>query len=319
MLGLWLEERQLRLRDDLPMPIPGPGEALVRVHLAGICATDLELTRGYYPFTGVPGHELVGEIAVAPDAPQRTGERVVGEINVGCGTCATCLAGRRNHCERRTVLGIRDLNGAFAHYLTLPLANLYRVPDQVPDESAVFCEPLAAALRIQAQRPIVPGERVLLIGAGRLGQLIAVTLAAAGCQLTVVARHAKQQALLEALQVDWMDDSNVAERAFDLVIEASGNPGGFELACRNVRPGGTIVLKSTYAGRAQVDLSRLVVDEVTLIGSRCGAFAPALNLLAQGLADPRPLIDARYSLMNAVDAFEHAARPGALKIIVDCR
>jgi threonine dehydrogenase-like Zn-dependent dehydrogenase len=318
MKALWLEERQLRLRTDLPLPSPATGEALVRVRLAGVCATDLELTRGYYPFTGVPGHEFVGEIARAPDAPGRLGERVVGEINVGCGECAACRAGMRNHCERRTVLGIRGRHGAFAEFLTLPLANLQRVPDGVPDDCAVFCEPLAAALRIQAQRPIRPGERVLLVGGGRLGQLIARTLATADSRLDVVARHARQRELLEAAGIRWIEEHAVGERTYDLVVEASGHPGGFALARQAVRPGGTIALKSTYAETARIDLSRLVVDEITLLGSRCGDFAPALDLLARGLIDPRPLIDARYPLARALDAFAHAARPGALKVLVAC-
>jgi threonine dehydrogenase-like Zn-dependent dehydrogenase len=318
MKSIWLEERRLRLRTDLAVPSPGAGEALVRVRLAGVCATDLELTRGYYPFTGVPGHEFVGEIARAPEAPGRLGERVVGEINVGCGTCTACRTGRRNHCERRSVLGIRGRNGAFAELLTLPLANLHLVPDGVPDDCAVFCEPLAAALRIQAQRPVLPGERVLLIGAGRLGQLIARTLATADCRLEVVARHARQRELLEAAGIRWLDEQAVGERTYDLVVEASGRPGGFSLARQAVRPGGTIALKSTYADTTPVDLSRLVVDEITLLGSRCGDFAPALDLLQRGLVDPRPLIDARYALGRALDAFAHAARPGTLKVLVDC-
>jgi threonine dehydrogenase-like Zn-dependent dehydrogenase len=318
MQALWLETQQLQLRDDLPTPAPSAGEALVRVRLAGICATDLELTQGYYPYRGVPGHEFVGEIAEAPDAPEREGERVVGEINVGCGACDACLAGRRNHCERRSVLGIRDRNGAFAQYLTLPLANLLPIPDQLPDELTVFCEPLAAALHIHEQRPIVAGERVLVVGAGRLGQLIALTLESTDCRLTSVARHPRQRELLEARGIACTDEKNVEERVYDLVIEASGRPGGFDLARRCVRPGGTIIVKSTYIGHSRVDLSRLVVDEVGVQGSRCGDFGPALDLLRAGLADPRPLIEARYPLSRAIQAFEHAARAGALKVLVDC-
>ena len=170
MRGLWLQDRQLRLREDLPIPVPGPGEALVRVRLAGICTTDLELRQGYYPFAGIPGHEFVGEITAAPDQPERRGERVVGEINLPCGHCPPCQAGRGNHCERRRVLGIKDHDGAFAEYLVLPLANLNAVPDTIPDEAAVFCEPLAAALRIPEQRPIRVGEGVLVVGAGDLGR-----------------------------------------------------------------------------------------------------------------------------------------------------
>ena len=319
MKALWLQERELRLRTDLPVPSPASDEALIRVRLAGICATDLELTRGYLPFTGVPGHELVGEIAQAPTAPVREGERVVAEINLGCGECPACRAGRRNHCERRRVLGIRDHDGAFAEYLTLPLANLHPVPDALSDEAAVFCEPLAAALHILAQRPIAPEERVLVVGAGRLGQLIARALATTGCALTVVARHPRQRESLELAGIHWCTEDAVTTQGYDLAVECSGHPGGFALARRAVRPGGTLVLKSTYATALQLDLSSLVVDEITLLGSRCGDFAPALRLLSSGAVDPRPLIDARYPLQEGIAAFTHAARPGAMKVLIDPR
>lgn len=319
MRALWLHDRQLSLRTDLPAPVPAPGEALVRVRQAGVCATDIELLRGYLPFTGVPGHEFVGEIAAAPDAAERVGERVVGEINLGCGQCPACRAGRQTHCEQRQVLGIRGRNGVFAELLTLPLANLHRVPDGVPDEAVVFCEPLAAALRILAQRPIALSEHVLVVGAGRLGQLIARALVPTGCNLAVVARHTRQRQLLDAASIAWTTEDRVTPRGFDLVVEASGHPSGFALAHRAVRPGGTLILKSTYAGSIELDLSALVVDEITLIGSRCGAFAPALALLASDAVDPRPLIDARYPLSRGREAFEHAARPGALKVLIDPR
>ncbi|MFZ1575036.1 MAG: alcohol dehydrogenase catalytic domain-containing protein [Chromatiaceae bacterium] len=317
MRGLWLEDRQLRLREDLPVPVPGPGEALVRVRLAGICATDLELRQGYYPFAGIPGHEFVGEIAAAPDQPGCCGERVVGEINLPCGHCAQCQAGRGNHCLERKALGIRGQEGAFAEYLVLPLANLHAVPDTIPDEAAVFCEPLAAALRIPEQRPIRAGERVLVVGAGRLGQLIALSLAGGGHELQVVARHPRQRALLEGAGIAWTGEDAVAAGDWDLVIEASGTPAGFELARRALRAAGTLILKSTYTSRTEIDLSRLVVDEITLIGSRCGPFVTALERLRLDL-DPRPLIDGRYPLAQAVAAFTEAARPGVLKILVTC-
>ncbi len=317
MRGLWLEDRRLRLRQDLPVPVPGPGEALVRVKLAGICATDLELLQGYYPFAGIPGHEFVGEIAASPDQPDRCGERVVGEINLPCGHCTPCQAGRGNHCEGRRVLGIKGHDGAFAEYLVLPLSNLHAVPDNIPDEAAVFCEPLAAALRIQEQRPIRADAGVLVVGAGRLGQLIALSLAGGGHELQVVARHPRQRALLEAAGITWTGEDQVTSGAWDLVIEASGTPAGFELARRALRAAGTLVLKSTYARRVEIDLSRLVVDEITLIGSRCGPFATALERLRLDL-DPRPLIDRRYSLSEAVMAFAEAARPGVLKILIAC-
>ena len=318
MQGLWLQDGRLSVRSDLPLPTTGPGEALVRVWLMGICATDLELLRGYYPFTGIPGHEFVGVIAAAPDQPGRVGERVVGEINLPCGQCAQCWARRGNHCERRRVLGIRDHDGAGAEYLVLPLANLHRVPDGIPDVAAVFCEPLAAALRLQEQRPIQPGERVLVVGAGRLGQLIALSLAGGDYSLQVVARHPRQRALLAAAGIAWLAEDQVTAGAWDLVVEASGTPAGFALARQALRAAGTLILKSTYTGPAEVDLSRLVVDEITLIGSRCGPFPAALERLRRGL-DPRPLIDARYPLAQAVAAFDQAARPGTLKILIDCR
>ncbi len=217
------------------------------------------------------------------------------------------------------MLGIRGRDGAFAEYLALPLANLYPVPDGVPDAAAVFCEPLAAALRIQSQRPVAPGERVLVVGAGRLGQLIALTLAPVDCRLAVVARHSRQRAILAAAGIAWIDEAAVDHGAYDLIVEASGSPGGFDLACRAVRPEGTIVAKSTYADTASIDLSRLVVDEVRLLGSRCGDLATAIDLLARGLADPRPLIEAYYPLGQAVEAFAHAGRPGALKVLIESR
>ncbi len=317
MKALWLDG-QAQLRRDTPRPQAGAGEALVRVRLAGICATDLELIQGYYPFSGVPGHEFAGEIAAAPDAPERVGERVVGEINLPCWACRQCRAGRSAHCEGRRVLGIKGHHGAFAEYLTLPLANLHRVPDTVPDTAAVFAEPLAAALEILQQVRIAPNDRVLLVGAGRLGQLIARVLRLGGCRLQVVARHPRQRHLLERAGIPWLDETEVSERLFDWVVEATGAPAGFHLARRALRPRGTLVLKSTYRGRVEVDFSSLVVDEITLVGSRCGPFAPALRLLEQGLVDPLPLIDGRFTLDDGETALARAAKPGVMKVLLDC-
>jgi len=318
MQALWLEQQQIRLRQDLPRPRAEAGEALVRVRLAGVCGTDLELMGGYYPFTGVPGHEFVGEIVAASDAPGRIGERVVGEINLPCGSCRQCRAGRPTHCDVRRVLGIKDHPGAFADLLTLPLSNLHRVPDAVSDAAAVFTEPLAAALEILEQVHIMPEHWVLLVGAGRLGQLIARVLKLTGCSLQVVARHPRQRLLLEGTGISWLDEGDVQERAFDLVVEASGSPSGFELARRALRPRGTLVLKSTFRGRVELDLSSLVVDEITLVGSRCGPFAPALRLLEQGLLDPLPLIDGRFTLDDAEAALARAGQPGVMKVLLEC-
>ena len=293
MRALWLETRQLRLRDDLPLPA-GDGEVTVRVLLAGICNTDIEMVRGYYPFTGVPGHEFVGEFE---------GKRVVGEINAACGSCPACLAGRRTHCEKRSVLGIINHDGAFAEYLTLPAANLHVVPDGIRDEEAVFVEPLAAALEIQEQVTVRPADRVLVVGNGKLGRLIAQTLSLTGCDLTVVGRA--DAALLAG-----------ATRKFDIAVECTGNPEGFTIARNALRPRGTLVMKSTYAGNLDVNMSSLVVDEITLVGSRCGPFAPALKLLATHQVAVTPMIEAVYPLDQVLTAFEHAQRPGALKVLV---
>jgi 2-desacetyl-2-hydroxyethyl bacteriochlorophyllide A dehydrogenase len=313
MQALWLEKEELHMR-AVPGP-QNPREALIRIRVAGICSTDLELVKGYYPFTGIPGHEFVGEVVQCEEAAW-VGQRVVGEINVTCGACESCLHGRPTHCEDRSVLGILGRDGTFAEFTTLPLANLHRVPDAVPDEIAVFTEPLAAALEILEQAHIRPTDRVLLVGAGRLGQLIAQTLALTGCDLRVVARHAHQQKILAARGVKVIADGDVQTGRWDVVVEATGSPAGFELARRALRPRGTLVMKSTYQGELTLDMSSIVVDEVTILGSRCGPFEPALRLLERGEIDPRGLIAAKFPLGEALEAFERAAQPGVLKVLV---
>lgn len=316
MRAIWLEKRSLYLR-DVPVPTPQAGEALVRVRLAGICATDLELVRGYYPFTGIPGHEFVGEVVDAPGGREWLGQRIVGEINAVCGLCETCLRGDSTHCERRTVLGIAGRYGAFAEFLCLPFENLHVVPAQIPDEAAVFTEPLAAALEILTQIDVSKKDRVLLVGAGRLGQLIAGVLAQTGCDLTVSARHPAQKKLLRDAGIRTAPADDIQPRSMDIVVEATGSPGGFADARRAVRPRGAIILKSTYAGSIQADFSAVVVDEITLIGSRCGPFDVALDWLAAGRIDPTPLIRHRYRLDDGLQAFEEAAKPGALKVLLE--
>ena len=317
MRGVWLENGALSQRDDLPDPVAPPGEALVRVLLAGICATDLELVRGYYPFTGVPGHEFVGRVEACEARPELVGARVVGEINVACGACDTCASGRPTHCPDRLVLGILGRDGALAESLVLPAHALHRVPDAIPDEAAVFTEPLAAAARILEQVSIGGGDRALVVGAGRLGLLVAMVLARTGCDLTAVARHDDARRILAACGVRAVSEAEVATASYDLVVEASGAPRGFDLARRAVRPLGTLVLKSTYTESLSLDVSSIVVDELTLVASRCGPFREALGLLESGQLDPTPLIRGRYSLDHALAAFEHAARPGALKVLVE--
>jgi threonine dehydrogenase-like Zn-dependent dehydrogenase len=312
--ALWLENNKISLR-DIHQP-DQPNEALIKIHKAGICSTDLELVKGYYPYTGILGHEFVGEVVDAPDASW-IGQRVVGDINAVCGKCEACLNGRPTHCENRTVLGIVNRDGVFAEYTSLPLENLHRVPDSVPDEMAVFTEPLAAALEIQQQIQIRPTDRVLLVGAGRLGQLIAQTLALTGCDLRVVARHSYQQEILSARNIGLITEENIQPKKWDIVVEATGSSDGFNLARRAIRPRGTMVLKSTYKGDMNVNFSSIVVDEINLVGSRCGPFEPALRLLEKREVDPRVLISDQYKLQDALKAFEKAAQPGVLKVLLE--
>jgi threonine dehydrogenase-like Zn-dependent dehydrogenase len=313
MNALWLENNTISLR-EIPQT-RRTNEALIKIRKAGICSTDLELVKGYYPYTGVIGHEFVGEVIEADDASW-IGQRVVGDINVACNQCEQCLNGRPTHCENRTVLGIVNRDGTFAEYTQLPTANLHRVPASVPDEMAVFAEPLAAALEIQDQIQIRPTDRVLLVGAGRLGQLIAQTLALTGCDLRVVARHVRQQDLLRARRIRIVPEEEIQRWRWDIVVEATGSPSGFALARQAVRPRGTMVLKSTYKGEMNVNFSSIVVDEINLVGSRCGPFEPALRLMESGQVDPTVLISDEFALKDALKAFERAAEAGVLKVLV---
>jgi threonine dehydrogenase-like Zn-dependent dehydrogenase len=309
MRGLVLDAGGARLVEDLPRPAPRAGECRVRVLAAGVCATDLALARGYMGFRGVPGHEFVG---VALDGPL-AGRRVVGEINSACGACAACAAGVGRHCPDRTVLGILGRPGAFAEELALPAANLHAVPDAVSSDAATFTEPLAAAFEIPAQVS-VEGARALVLGDGRLGLLCAGVLDLRGARVHVAGHHPARAALLRpgATYV-----AEPAACAYDLVVEATGAPAALERALRLVRPRGTLVLKTTSEAPASLDLAPLVVNEVTLVGSRCGPFAPALAALAAGALDVEALVHARYPLAEAPRALAHAARPGVLKVLVD--
>jgi 2-desacetyl-2-hydroxyethyl bacteriochlorophyllide A dehydrogenase len=316
MRGLWLENLKLSFDRHLPNPTPGDGQALILVRLAGVCSTDLELVHGYYPFTGIPGHEFVGEVVSSPSDLSWLGKRVVGEINIACGSCDMCQSGLPRHCERRRTLGVHDWNGTFSEYLVLPLANLHLVPDNVTNQAAVFTEPLAAACEILEQTRLGRENSVLVVGAGRLGQLIGQVLQTTGCQLEVLVRHSKPRKLLEERSIKTVTEKELGRKKYDFVVEATGSPFGFSLAARSIRPRGTIILKSTYEGELQTNFSVIVVDEVTLIGSRCGPFEPALNLLASGKVDPQPLIEAVYPLDQGLTAFERAAMPGVLKVLI---
>ncbi|MRG97750.1 alcohol dehydrogenase catalytic domain-containing protein [Polyangium spumosum] len=295
---------------EVPDPEPTPGEVVVDVRSAGICNTDLELARGYMGFRGVLGHEVLGVHA---------GKRVVMEINCACGRCATCRAGGRNHCPTRTVLGILGRDGGIAEAVRIPEENLHFLPDSIPDESAAFIEPLAAALHAFDEAAPRPGDRVCLLGDGKLGLLTGLALAARRGDLgraVAVGRHRDKLAILEAAGLDVALESGFSEAAFDIVVEATGHPSGLARALALVKPRGTIVLKSTYAGVANVDLAPAVIHEIKIVGSRCGDFQRAIDVLARGQVDPRPLICARYPLADAERAFSRAAEPGALKVLV---
>lgn len=296
-------------------PQAGPGEALIRLRLAGICNTDLELMRGYKGFRGTLGHEFAGEVIDGPAG--WVGRRVAGEINVSCGECDRCRRGLPTHCRTRAVLGLMAYDGAFADVFRLPVRNLWAVPDAVPDDAAVFIEPLAAACQVLEVAPIAPHERVIVVGAGKLGLLVALVVRLTGADLAVVARRERQRALLVGWGIAAASADELERGAADVVIDCTGSAEGFAVALDLVRPRGTIVLKSTYAGLPQADLTRIAVEELRVIGSRCGPFGAALRLLDAGLVDPRPLIEARYPLDEAERALAHAARPGALKVLIE--
>ncbi|MCB1950085.1 MAG: alcohol dehydrogenase catalytic domain-containing protein [Nitrosomonas sp.] len=315
MKGIWLENQHLQFCPDLPAPEPAPDEALIRIVRAGICNTDLELVKGYYPYRGVPGHEFVGIVEKGP--VEWLGKRIVGEINAACGHCRFCETHQPTHCENRTVLGIVNRNGAFADYTTLPVANLHPVPDTVSTDTAVFTEPVAAALEIQQQVHITPSHRVLVVGDGKLGLLVAQTLALTGCELVAAGRHPEKLAILKTQNIVTTPADTVDQRCFDLAVECTGNPAGFDIARRALRARGTLVLKSTYAGELNINASALVVDEITVIGSRCGPFDHALAVLASSQILVEPLIQGRYRLEQGIDAFNHARTRGTLKILFE--
>ena len=312
---------RLEVCRDYPMPEPVLGEALVRVRMAGICATDLEIVKGYQRFGGIVGHEFVGRVeAVNGPDQELVGRRVVGEINIGCGACDLCRRGLANHCRNRKVLGIHGKDGALADYLTLPVANLHSVPDGISDEAAVFVEPLAAAHAIVDQVAIEADDRVLVLGDGKLGLLIAQVLQGVTPSVTLAGHHSVKLALADGLGIKTMFVDNLAsDRQFDLVVEVTGSAMGIKIALKQVRPRGTVVLKSTVAEGANLNLAPAVVNEITIVGSRCGQFAPALAMLAEGRIEVGSMIDAVYPVEQALAALAKAGSRGALKVLVDFR
>ncbi len=296
----------------------GDTESLVRVVRSGICNTDLEIIRGYAGFSGTIGHEFVGIVEESPGRPELKGKRVVGEINAGCGECALCMGGDQRHCPRRTVLGIVGRDGAHAEFLKLPSDNLFVVPDNVSDEEAVFVEPLAAAFGITEQVEIGPETNVAVIGDGKLGLLCAMSLALNTPNITLVGRHRSKLKIAGEAGVECVlaEDSAKLTRRFDLVVEASGSESGFSSAVDLVKPRGKIVLKSTFHGTPVWPASRIVVDEITVVGSRCGRFGPALELLSAKKIDITRLISEEFSLTQGLEAVNKAAEKGILKVFL---
>jgi threonine dehydrogenase-like Zn-dependent dehydrogenase len=296
-----------------PDPSPAPGEVPVAVRLAGICQTDLEIVKGYMRFTGVLGHEFVGTALEGEHA----GRRVVGEINCVCRECEMCRRGLPTHCRRRTVLGIAGRDGSFAERLVLPEANLHPVPDSVSDRQAVFAEPLAAALQISLQVPLRRWQKVVVLGDGRLGQLVAQVARALGVLPTVVGRYPAKLAVLESIGIAAvMADKATPAKDADIVVECTGAADGLAMAMAFARPRGTIVLKSTVADTAGLNLAPLVVDEITVVGSRCGPMAESVEMLARGQVAVEPLITAEFPLEKAPEALSAAARPEAIKVLI---
>lgn len=310
-----LYDRSLRFAADYPEPAPGPGECLVRVHLAGICSTDVQITRGYMGFQGVLGHEFVGTVESGPD--EWRGKRVVSEINCVCGKCPLCHAGLANHCRQRTVVGIAGRDGAFADSVAVPVRNLHAVPDSLSDEEAVFVEPAAAAWQVVKQVRIEPRMQVAVIGTGRLGLLVAQVLATQECRLEAIGRNPRTLALCERRHLRATHVDAVARRNDrDVVVECTGSPEGLALALQLVRPRGTIVLKSTYAGDARIDLAPAVIHEVTILGSRCGPFGDALASLVRRELDVRAMVSKVFPIERGVEAMAAAEDPANVKVLL---
>lgn len=293
-------------------------EALVRVLQSGICNTDLEIVKGYANFSGTIGHEFVGVVEEAKDAPDLIGKRVVGEINAGCGSCEPCAKGDSRHCPTRTVLGIVRRDGAHAEFLRLPTKNLLQVPENVSNEQAVFTEPLAAAFGITEQVEILPKTRVAIVGDGKLGILCALSLALKSENVFLIGKHKGKLRLVENKNIETIlvEDAKKLDKSFDVAVEASGSESGFEAALDSLKPRGKLVLKSTFHGAAKWSAWRVVVDEITIVGSRCGRFAPALELLKNRRIEVENLVSEQFNLSRGVEAMTRAGQKGVLKVIL---
>lgn len=306
---------RLKYTDSYPDPTAADGECLVRVHMAGICATDIEMTRGYMSFSGILGHEMVGTVTQGSKAWQ--GKRVACEINCVCGKCDMCQAGLASHCRRRTVLGISGRDGCFADFVAVPENNLHEVPDAISDEEAVFIEPLAAACQVVKQVPIEPRMSVAVVGSGRLGLLVAQVLAKTRCRLEVIGRNPKTLLFCEKKRIQSIAvDDLIPKNDRDVVVECTGSPAGLNIAMGLVRPRGIIVLKSTHAGDEPLNLAPIVVNEVTIIGSRCGPFPEAIDALARREIDVSSMVARAFRIDRGLEAFEAATSPNNIKVLL---
>ncbi len=307
-------EKEIHFRTNYPIPVPHYNEALIRITLAGICNTDLEIMKGYMDFKGVPGHEFVG-IVEKCEEKRWEGKRVAGEINIGCGVCPYCLGRMKNHCPNRSVLGILKKDGVFNEYITLPSRNLHLIPDSISDEEAVFVEPLAAVFEINQQVNLKPNNKVCVLGDGKLGLLVGQVLSLTGCDLTVMGHHNQKLSILNKMGIKVSLSSEGREK-FDFVVDCTGSPSGLQSALNIVKPKGKIILKTTQTQNNSIDLNQIVIDEISLIGSRCGPFAPAIRALQNKSVDTRPLISKIFPLENGIEAFKYASQKGVLKVIL---
>ncbi|MCQ2957645.1 MAG: alcohol dehydrogenase catalytic domain-containing protein [Candidatus Gastranaerophilales bacterium] len=311
-------DKELNFVEDYKKPVPQKNEALIKVTYAGICNTDVEITKGYMGFKGICGHEFLGIVEdVNAENKSLIGKRVTGEINLGCGNCPDCFNNMQRHCQNRQTLGIFKKDGAFAEYVTLPLENIVEIPDNVPDEDAILIEPLAAALEILEQVHIKPADKIAILGDGKLGLLISLVLSTTPADVVTIGKHENKLEILnkQGIKTKFLQDAN-EQKYYDIVVDATGSSTGFEKAISLVKPRGIFVLKSTVADNKPLNLAPIVIDEITVVGSRCGQFRPALRLLEKKVFDLKPLVSKVFDFNNAKEAFQYAQEKGVLKVIL---
>ena len=311
-------DNELKYVENYPNPIPNKGEVLIKVTHAGICNTDVEITKGYMGFKGICGHEFLGIVEeVNAEDKSLLGKRVTGEINLGCNNCPDCFNNMQRHCQNRQTFGILKKDGAFAEYVTLPIENVIEIPDSISDEDAILIEPLAAALEILEQVHIKPADKVAILGDGKLGLLISLVLSTTQADVVTIGKHENKLDILnkQGIKTKFLKDANEM-KCYDIVVDATGSVDGFEKAISLVKPRGIFVLKSTVAAEKPLNLAPVVIDEITIVGSRCGQFRPALRLLEKKVLDLKPMLSKTFDFANAKEAFEYAQEKGVLKVVM---